>query len=106
MGLVACVLQILKAEDELKKRNRPPVPLQAVANNDSESIGKQVTPRTGLEATNAGDMEGGETDYLSNHNNHSRPLLRMNSTSPSSESPIRRPPNVPCNVVEYCDFHY
>ncbi|KAM1872139.1 hypothetical protein ACFX13_006138 [Malus domestica] len=39
-------------------------------------------------------MEEVEGDELSNHNFHSRHVFRMNSTSPSSESPLRRPAHI------------
>ena len=104
--LVAC-LQILNAEEELKRRNtqgiavRPSVPLQGDATNDSVSMTRHVAPRNGSEANLSGDVEGGEADGLSNHNFPSRQIFRMNSQSPSSESPIRSPPLLQNNVVLY-----
>lgn len=104
--LVAGCLQILHAEEELKRRInmhgiavRPSALLQADATNDSVSMTRHVALRMGLEANLCGDIEGAETDALSNQNFHSRQIFRMNSTSPSSESPIRRPPFIQHNVV-------
>ncbi|GMP33572.1 hypothetical protein CsSME_00006834 [Camellia sinensis var. sinensis] len=97
-SLVQVLKQILNAEEELKRRNstqgigiRPCIPLQVDATNDSGSMTRLATPRTGSEGNLGGDMEGGEADDVSNHNMHSRHLLRMSSTSPSSDSPHRRP---------------
>ncbi|RVW35511.1 hypothetical protein CK203_031736 [Vitis vinifera] len=97
-NLVQVLKQILNAEEELKRRNnmqgmtiRPSGPLHIDTTNDSGSLTRQVTPRLGSDANLGGEMEGGEPDDISNHNMHSRHLLRMSSTSPSSDSPLRRP---------------
>lgn len=96
-NLVQALKQILNAEEELKRRSniqagRPPLPLQVDASNDSGSMTRHTTPRTGSEANVTVDMEGGEGDDALNHNPLSRPLLRMSSTSPSAESALRRTP--------------
>lgn len=97
-NLVQLLKQILNAEEELKRRNnlqalltRPPIPLQMDVLNESGSVGKQVGPRMSSEGNLGGHMEIGEADDLSNHNMHSRHLVRMSSLSPSSESPLRKP---------------
>ncbi|PON61031.1 tRNA (Ile)-lysidine synthase [Parasponia andersonii] len=107
-NLVQVLKQILSAEEELKRRismqgtsARPAVPLQVDANNDSVSLNRLVASRMGSEPNLSGEAEGGETDVLSNHNYHSRQISRMNSTSPSSESPIRRPPFIQHNVAPH-----
>ncbi|XWS37416.1 hypothetical protein CRYUN_Cryun19dG0041100 [Craigia yunnanensis] len=98
-------VKILNAEEELKRRNstqgtaiRPSVPLQVETTNDSGSMTGLVTPRMGSEANLAGENEGGEADHVSNLNIHSRHVFRMSSTSPSSESPLRRPTYIQHNV--------
>lgn len=78
---------------------RPCVPFQADGTNDTGSPNRHMTPRIGSEANLGGDMECGETDELSNHNMHSRNVHGMSSMSPSSESPLRRTPNVQQNMV-------
>ncbi|KAK9277825.1 hypothetical protein L1049_027381 [Liquidambar formosana] len=106
--LVQGLKQILNTEEELRRRTsmqgllvRPSVPLQVDTTNDSGSMTRHVAPRMGSEANLGGDMEGGEADDVSNHNMHSRHLLRMSSTSPSSESPLRRPAYFQHNVVAH-----
>jgi hypothetical protein len=98
----------LNAEEELKRRNsmqgmaiRPSVPLQVDTTNDTGSLTRHVTPRTGSEANLGGDMEGGEADDPLNHNIHSRHMLRTSSMSPSSESPLRRPAYNQHNMVMF-----
>ncbi|KAF2316015.1 hypothetical protein GH714_040810 [Hevea brasiliensis] len=100
--------EILNVEEELKRRNsmqgmgiRPSVPLQGDIANDSGSMSRHNTPRMGSEGNLGGDMEGGETEDVSNPSNHSRHIQRMSSTSPSSESPLRKPPYIQHNVVPY-----
>lgn len=107
-NLVQVLKQILNAEEELKRRSsiqgivvRPSVSLQVDVTNDSGSMNRQVTPRLGSEANLSGDMEGVEGDELSNHNFHTRHMHRMNSTSPSSESPLRRPAYVQHSAVPH-----
>ncbi|KAL6175581.1 hypothetical protein ACLB2K_052220 [Fragaria x ananassa] len=107
-NLVQVLKQILNAEEELKRRSsaqgivvRPTVSLQVDVTNDSGSMNRQVTPRLGSEANMSGDMEGVEGDELSNHNIHPRHMHRMNSTSPSSESPLRRPAYVQHSAVPH-----
>ncbi|CAL1406379.1 unnamed protein product [Linum trigynum] len=97
-NLVQLLKQLLNAEDELKRRStvqtmttRPSGPLQVDVTNDSGSMIRQVTPRMGSEANLGADMEEAETEDVSNQNVHSRNLQRMSSTSPCSESPLRRP---------------
>lgn len=80
---------------------RPAVPLQGDGNNDSVSMTRHVASRMGSDPNLSGEVEGGEIDALSNQNFHSRQISRMNSTSPSSESPIRRPPYIQLSVVRY-----
>lgn len=70
---------------------RPSAPLHVDVMNDSGSMTRLNTPRMGSEAHLGGDMEGGEADDASNHILPSRPMHRMSSVSPSSESPLRRP---------------
>lgn len=84
---------------------RPSVPLQMDVTNDSGSMTRHATPRMGSEANLGGDMEGGEAEDVSNHNIHSRHIHRMSSTSPSSESPLRRPPSIQHNVVIFMSFY-
>ncbi|KAB2633443.1 hypothetical protein D8674_029690 [Pyrus ussuriensis x Pyrus communis] len=105
-NLVQVLKQILNAEEELKRRNcmqgvvvRPSVSLQVDVTNDSGSMTRHAAARLGSEANL--EMEGVEGDELSNHNFHSRHMLRMNSTSPSSESPLRRPAHIQHNVVPH-----
>ncbi|KAH7528532.1 hypothetical protein FEM48_Zijuj05G0082100 [Ziziphus jujuba var. spinosa] len=93
-NLVQLLKQILNAEEELKRRIcmqgnaiRPSVPLQVDASNDSGSMTRHFTPRMGSETNLNGDLEG--------------QMFRMNSTSPSSESPIRRPAYIQHNVVPH-----
>ena len=116
MELVVGGVQILNAEEELKRgiimqgtSARPAVPLQVDANNDSVSMTRHAASRMGSEPNLSGEAEGGEIDALSNQNFHSRQIIRMNSTSPSSESPLRRPPFIQYSVVHYlidhCYFH-
>ncbi|KAJ9163677.1 hypothetical protein P3X46_023319 [Hevea brasiliensis] len=107
-NLVQVLKQILNVEEELKRRNsmqgmgiRPSVPLQGDIANDSGSMSRHNTPRMGSEGNLGGDMEGGETEDVSNPSNHSRHIQRMSSTSPSSESPLRKPPYIQHNVVPY-----
>lgn len=90
--------QILSAEEHLKRQNsgqgmpsRPPLPLQVDTTTDSGSMIRVNTPRTGKEGNPCGDMEGGEADDVSNHNTHSRHLVRTSSSSPSSDSQQRKP---------------
>ncbi|XP_050223770.1 uncharacterized protein LOC126673605 [Mercurialis annua] len=107
-NLVQVLKQILNVEEELKRRNNVqgtatsvPPPIQVEVTNDSGSMSRQATPRMSSEANVGGDlMEGGEPEDVLNqnhHNNtnnnsnhHSRHLKRMSSTSPSSESPLRK----------------
>ncbi|KAK1359761.1 tRNA (Ile)-lysidine synthase [Heracleum sosnowskyi] len=96
--LVQVLKQILNAEEELKKRSstqgltaRPSVSLHVDVTNDSGSMTRHLTPRMGSDGFLRGDGEGGEADDASNHNTHSRNLLRMSSVSPSSDSPHKRP---------------
>lgn len=107
-NLVLVLKQILNVEEELKRRNsgqgtavRPAVSLQVEVPNDSGSMSREVTPRVGSEANLAGENEGGVADDASNHNVHSRHVFRMSSVSPSpsSESPLRKPPFAQHNVV-------
>ncbi|XP_052481967.1 uncharacterized protein LOC105774015 isoform X2 [Gossypium raimondii] len=107
-SLVQVLKQILNAEEELKRRNstqgtvnRPAVPFQVETTNDSGSMTRLVTPRMGLDANLAGENDGVEADDVSNHNVHSRHVFRMSSTSPSSESPLRRPTYIQHNVMHY-----
>lgn len=110
-NLVKALKQILNVEEELKRRNstqgmpvRPSVQLQVDVSNDSGSMTRHPTPRMGSEANpGGGDIEGGEAEDISNHNTHSRHVHRMSSTSPSpsSESPLRRPPYIQPNVVPH-----
>ncbi|KAJ6672481.1 TRNA (ILE)-LYSIDINE SYNTHASE [Salix viminalis] len=109
-NLVKALKQILNVEEELQRRNstqgmpvRPSVQLQVDVSNDSGSFTRHLTPRMGSDANPGGDIEGGEAEDISNHNTHSRHIHRMSSTSPSpsSESPLRRPPYIQHNVVPH-----
>ncbi|KAI8528971.1 hypothetical protein RHMOL_Rhmol12G0189900 [Rhododendron molle] len=112
-NLVQVLKQILNAEEELKRRNsmqgtgiRPSVPLQGDATNDSGSLNRIATPRLNSEGNLGGDMEGAEADDASNHNIHSRHLLRMSSISPRSDSPHRRPVFSAVICTDYFTEHY
>ncbi|XP_039037719.1 uncharacterized protein LOC120175084 isoform X2 [Hibiscus syriacus] len=105
-GLVQVLKQILNAEEELKRRNStqgtancPAVPLQVETATDSGSMTRIVTPRMGSDANVTGENEGVEADDVSNPIVHSRHVFRMSSTSPSSESPLRRPTYIQHNVI-------
>ncbi|XP_047970358.1 uncharacterized protein LOC125213714 [Salvia hispanica] len=97
-GLVQVLKQILTAEEHLKRQNcaqgmpsRPPLPLQVDTTTDSGSMIRVNTPRIGKDGNPCGDMEGGEADDVSNHNLHSRHLVRTSSCSPSSDSQQKKP---------------
>lgn len=101
-------LQILSAEEELRRQStaqgvvvRPSVPLQGDGTNDNGSMGKQGVPRISADANVGDDVEGVAADNLSNHNTHSRHMLRTSSMSPSSESALRRTPAVQQHAVIY-----
>ncbi|XP_021761717.1 uncharacterized protein LOC110726547 [Chenopodium quinoa] len=105
-NLVQALKQILSAEEELKRRSsmqasRPPLPLQVDVSNDSGSMTRHATPRTGSEANLNVDMEGGEGDDAVNNNPQSRQLLCMSSTSPSAESALRRAPYFQHNAAPH-----
>lgn len=102
----------MNAEEELKRQNnrqgialRPSTPFQGDGGNDTGSLTRHITVRIGSEVNLGGDMEGSETDDLSNHNIHSRSMHRMSSMSPSSESPLRRTSSVPQNMVIHIAYH-
>ncbi|KAK4264258.1 hypothetical protein QN277_025463 [Acacia crassicarpa] len=104
-NLVLVLKQILNAEEELKRQSSmqaksPSVPLQADGTNDTGSMGKHGAPRNSSEANLGDDVEGVVADDLSNHNIHSRHILRTSSMSPS-ESPLRRTPTVQQNAVSH-----
>lgn len=67
--------------------NRPMPTLHVDVQNDSDPTSRHATPRTVSDTNLGAEMEGVET---SNHISHARPLSRMSSMSPSSESPNRR----------------
>ncbi|KAG6386129.1 hypothetical protein SASPL_155020 [Salvia splendens] len=97
-SLVQVLKQILSAEEHLKRQNcaqgmpsRPPLPLQVDTTTDSGSMIRVNTPRIGKDGNPCGDMEGGEADDVSNHNPHSRHLVRTSSCSPSSDSQQKKP---------------
>ncbi|KAK4778755.1 hypothetical protein SAY86_006283 [Trapa natans] len=97
-NLVLVLKQILNTEEELRRQNpgqgmaiRPSVPLQVDVTNDSGSMYRHPTPRTGSERNHATDVEGGGAEDSLNHNIQSRPFLRVSSTSPSPDSQLRRP---------------
>ncbi|TMW99515.1 hypothetical protein EJD97_002406 [Solanum chilense] len=101
-GLVQLLKQILNAEEELKRRSmqgmavRPSPPLQVDTTNDTGSITKLNTPRMGLDGNPIGEVDGDGGDDASNQNTLPRNLLRLSSTSPSSDSQLRK---TPYNVV-------
>lgn len=115
--IVGCInLQILNAEEELKRRNSvqqqgiamrgPSVPLKADGTNDTASVSRYMAPRAGSEGNLVGDMDGGEADDFTNHNmQHSRLVLRTSSMSPSSDSPLRRTPSGQQNMVMHMVYH-
>ncbi|KAL1541555.1 hypothetical protein AAHA92_25762 [Salvia divinorum] len=97
-SLVQVLKQILSAEEHFKRQNctqgmpsRPPLPLQVDNTTDSGSMVRVNTPRMGKDGNPFGDMEGGEADDVSNHNAHSRHLIRTSSSSPCSDSQQRKP---------------
>ncbi|KAG6412239.1 hypothetical protein SASPL_124911 [Salvia splendens] len=97
-SLVQVLKQILSAEEHLKRQNcaqgmpsRPPLPLQVDTTTDSGSVIRVNTPRIGKDGNPCGDMEGGEAGDVSNHNPHSRHLVRTSSCSPSSDSQQKKP---------------
>lgn len=87
--LVQLLKQILNAEEELKRRSS----VQGTATRPSVSLQVETTNtlRMATEANQGGYLEGVEAEDVSNHNTHSRHLNRLSSTSPSSESPLRKP---------------
>ncbi|KAJ8563240.1 hypothetical protein K7X08_031692 [Anisodus acutangulus] len=95
-GLVQLLKQILNAEEELKRRSmqgmavRSSLPLQVDTTNDTGSMTRLNTPRMGSDGNPTGEMDGEGGDDASNQNMLSRNLLRMSSTSPSSESQLRK----------------
>ncbi|KAL3366712.1 hypothetical protein AABB24_011431 [Solanum stoloniferum] len=101
-GLVQLLKQILNVEEELKRRSmqgmavRPSLPLQVDTTNDTGSITKLNTSRMGSDGNPIGEVDGDGGDDASNQNTLSRNLLRMSSTSPSSDSQLRK---TPYNVV-------
>ncbi|XP_065876819.1 uncharacterized protein [Euphorbia lathyris] len=105
-NLVQMLKQILNVEEELKRHNnsqgmanRSPVSPQVDMSNDSGSMSRHPTPRIGSEPHIGVDMEGRENEDVSNHNNYPRLIHQTSSTSPSSESPLRRPPYIQHNMV-------
>lgn len=97
-----CFWQILNAEEELKRRSmqgvavRSSLPLQVDTTNDTGSMTKLNTPRMGSDGKPIGEVDGDGGDDAANQNALSRNLLRMSSTSPSSDSQLRKTPH---NVV-------
>ncbi|XP_059299936.1 mediator of RNA polymerase II transcription subunit 13 isoform X2 [Lycium ferocissimum] len=89
---------ILNAEEELKRRSmqgmavRSSLPLQVDTANDTGSMTRLNTPRMGSDGNPIGDMDGEGGDDASNQNMLSRNLLRMSSTSPCSDSQLRKTP--------------
>lgn len=102
-GLVQLLKQILNAEEELKRRSmqgvavRSSLPLQVDTTNDTGSMTKLNTPRMGSDGKPIGEVDGDGGDDAANQNALSRNLLRMSSTSPSSDSQLRKTPH---NVVQ------
>lgn len=100
--------QILNAEEELKKRSmqgmavRPSLPLQVDTTNDTGSMTKLNTPRMASDGNPIGEVDGDGGDDASNQNTLSRNLLRMSSSSPSSDSQLRK---TPYNVVTALSMH-
>ncbi|KAF3655726.1 putative beta-1,3-galactosyltransferase 19-like [Capsicum annuum] len=97
-GLVQLLKQILNAEEELKRRSmqgvaiRPSLPLRVDTTNDTGSMTKLNTPRMGSDGNPIGEVDGDGGDDASNQNTLSRNLLRTSSTSPSSDSQLRKTP--------------
>lgn len=95
--LVIFDLQILSAEEQLKRQNssqgnpcRPPLPLHVDTATDSGSMTRINTPRMGSDGNPCGEADGGAADDGSNHNLQSRQLPRLSSTSPSADSQQRK----------------
>ncbi|CAN0903148.1 hypothetical protein LINGRAHAP2_LOCUS22402 [Linum grandiflorum] len=113
-NLVQVLKQLLNVEEELKRKSsmqtmpcRPSGPLQVEIPNDSGSTIRHLTPRVGSEANPGADREGIETEDVSNQYVPPRHIQRMSSTSPSSESPVRRPPppyslEMNMNICKHC----
>ncbi|XP_023516400.1 uncharacterized protein LOC111780276 isoform X2 [Cucurbita pepo subsp. pepo] len=105
-NLVQVLKQIFHVEEEVKRRrslqgteiraSAPPLQLDASA--DTGSMTRPLAPRVATEVNANGDTEGGEADDLLNQNVLSRQMLRNCSTSPSSESPLRRPAHIQPNM--------
>ncbi|XP_073269112.1 uncharacterized protein [Primulina huaijiensis] len=98
-SLVQVLKQILTAEEQLKRQNsmqgtsgRPPLPLQVDTTTDTGSMSRVNTPKMVSDRIPCGDLDGGESDDVLNHNIHPRHVPRMSSTSPSSDCQQRKPP--------------
>ncbi|WCJ36001.1 hypothetical protein M5689_017223 [Euphorbia peplus] len=106
-NLVQMLKQILNVEEELKRRNnsqgmanRSPISPQVDMSNDYGSMIRHPTPRIGSEPNTGVDMEGRDNEDVSHHNNnYPRLMHQTSSTSPSSESPLRKPPYIQHNMV-------
>ncbi|CAI9757459.1 unnamed protein product [Fraxinus pennsylvanica] len=97
-SLVQVLKQILNAEEELKRQSsmqgmagRQFTPLLVDTTNDSGSMTRLNTPKTASDGNLGGGMDVGEADDAWNHNVRSCNLLRLSSTSPSSDSQLRKP---------------
>ncbi|KAL2515940.1 hypothetical protein Fot_29911 [Forsythia ovata] len=104
-SLVQVLRQILNAEEELKRQSsmqgmagRQFPSLLVDITNDSGSMTRLNTPRTASDGNLGGDMDVGEADDAWNHNVRSCNVLRLSSTSPSSDSQLRKPA---CNAVPH-----
>ncbi|KAL2492796.1 hypothetical protein Adt_28424 [Abeliophyllum distichum] len=104
-SLVQVLKQILNAEEELKRQSsmqgmagRQFPSLLVDTTNDSGSMTRLNTPRTASDGNLGGDMDVGEADDAWNHNVRSCNVLRLSSTSPSSDSQLRKPA---CNAVPH-----
>ncbi|KAG7023169.1 hypothetical protein SDJN02_14194 [Cucurbita argyrosperma subsp. argyrosperma] len=105
-NLVQVLKQIFHVEEEVKRRRSlqgteiraSAPPLQADASADTGSMTRPLSPRVATEVNANGDTEGGEADDLLNQNVLSRQMVRNCSTSPSSESPLRRPAHIQPNM--------
>ncbi|CAA3026457.1 Hypothetical predicted protein [Olea europaea subsp. europaea] len=97
-SLVQVLKQILNAEEELKRQSsmqgmagRQFAPLLVDTTNDSGSMTRLNTPKTASDGNLGGGLDVGDADDTWNHNMRSCNVLRLSSTSPSSDSQLRKP---------------
>lgn len=66
-------------------------PLLVDTTNDSGLMTRLNTPKTASDGNIGGGLDVGEADDTWNHNVRSCNVLRLSSTSPSSDSQLRKP---------------